>query len=123
MYGALNALNAQQNDDVNSEGFFIILNLLEPIVPHIASELSKELFGLRNFTKIAIKDEVFVKDTINLAVTINGKKRAEFEISADTSEDEILKIAKEKTAKWLSGKEILKEIYIKGKLVNIVVKG
>ncbi|WP_169753245.1 leucine--tRNA ligase [Campylobacter mucosalis] len=120
---ALNALNAQQNDEVNSEGFFIILNLLEPIVPHIASELSKELFGLKNFTKIAIKDEVFVKDTINLAVTINGKKRAEFEISADTSEDEILKIAKEKTAKWLSGKEILKEIYIKGKLVNIVVKG
>ncbi|MDL0087952.1 leucine--tRNA ligase [Campylobacter gastrosuis] len=120
---ALNALNAQQNDDVNSEGFFIILNLLEPIVPHIAFELSKELFGLKNFTRIAIKDEVFVKDTINLAVTINGKKRAEFEIPADTSEDEILKIAKEQTAKWLSGKEILKEIYIKGKLVNIVVKG
>jgi len=39
------------------------------------------------------------------------------------SESEILNIAKQNVAKWLEGKEILKEIYIKGKLVNFVIKG
>ncbi|MBN7288631.1 MULTISPECIES: leucine--tRNA ligase [Campylobacter] len=120
---ALNALNAQDNDDVDTEGFFIILNLLEPIVPHIANELSEELFGRKNFTKLEILDEVFVKDAINLAVTVNGKKRAEFEINADASEADVLKAAKASVAKWIEGKEIIKEIYIKGKLVNLVVKG
>ena len=52
---ALNAINAQDNDDVNAEGFFIILNLLEPIVPHIANELSEELFGRKNFHKDSCK--------------------------------------------------------------------
>ena len=120
---ALNAINAQDNENVNAEGFFIILNLLEPIVPHIANELSEELFGRKNFTKIAVKEEVFVKDSIALAVTVNGKKRAEFEVAASESESEILKQAKQNVAKWLEGKEILKEIYIKGKLVNFVIKG
>ncbi|CAD7287266.1 leucine--tRNA ligase [Campylobacter suis] len=120
---ALNAINAQNNDDVSAEGFYIILNLLEPIVPHIACELSERLFGRRNFGEIKILDEVFVKDTINLAVTINGKKRAEFEISASAKQEDVLKEAKTQTAKWLDGKEILKEIYIPGKLVNLVIKG
>lgn len=120
---ALNALNSQQNDDVNTEGIFIILNLLEPIVPHMACELSENLFNRENFKKIDILDEVFVKDSMNLAVTINGKKRAEFEVPSDTSESEILSKAKEIIAKWIDGKEILKEIYVKGKLVNIVIKG
>ncbi|MBE3608967.1 leucine--tRNA ligase [Campylobacter californiensis] len=120
---ALNAINAQDNDEVSAEGFFIILNLLEPIVPHIACELSDKLFGRKNFGEIEILDEVFVKNTIKLAVTINGKKRAEFEMSANSSESEVLKEAKEQTAKWLEGKEIIKEIYVKGKLVNLVIKG
>ncbi|MFC2491317.1 MAG: hypothetical protein ACFNUJ_01440, partial [Campylobacter curvus] len=50
-------------------------------------------------------------------------KRAEFEISADASEADVLKAAKASVAKWIEGKEIIKEIYIKGKLVNLVVKG
>ena len=66
---------------------------------------------------------MFVKDAINLAVTVNGKKRAEFEINADASEADVLKAAKASVAKWIEGKEIIKEIYIKGKLVNLVVKG
>ena len=60
-------------------------------MPHIANELSEQLFGRKNFTKIEIKEEVFVKDSINLAITVNGKKRAEFEVAASESESEILK--------------------------------
>ena len=119
---ALNALNSQNNQDVLTEGFWIILNLLEPIVPHIANELSDELFNRKNFSKIEILDEVFVKDTLNLAVTVNGKRRAEIEVDKNLSQDEIISLAKEQVAKWLENKTIIKEIYVKEKLVNLVIK-
>ena len=119
---ALNALNAQSNKDVFTEGYFVILNLLEPIVPHICAELSERLFKRRNFGELRVCEEVFESDTIKLAVTINGKKRAEFEADAGLSEGEILSLAKQNCAKWLEGKSIVKEIYVKNKLVNLVIK-
>ena len=119
---ALNALNAQSNKDVFTEGYFVILCLLEPIVPHICAELSERLFKRRNFGELRVCEEVFESDTIKLAVTINGKKRAEFEADAGLSEGEILSLAKQNCAKWLEGKSIVKEIYVKNKLVNLVIK-
>lgn len=119
---ALNALNAQSNKDVFTEGYFVILNLLEPIVPHICAELSEKLFKRRNFGELRVCEEVFESDTIKLAVTINGKKRAEFEAGASLSEGEILSLAKQNCAKWLEGKSVVKEIYVKNKLVNLVIK-
>lgn len=119
---ALNALNAQSNKDVFTEGYFVILNLLEPIVPHICAELSEKLFKRRNFGELRVCEEVFESDTIKLAVTINGKKRAEFEAGANLSEGEILSLAKQNCAKWLEGKSVVKEIYVKNKLVNLVIK-
>ncbi len=120
---ALNALNAQNNKDVWTEGYFIILGLLEPIIPHVCWEISDELFGCKNFAKVAIKDEVFVSDSINLAITVNGKKRAEFSAPSSASGEEIIAIAKNEVAKWIEGKEIIKEIYVPNKLVNLVIKG
>nr|WP_314379638.1 leucine--tRNA ligase [uncultured Campylobacter sp.] len=119
---ALNALNAQSDKDVFTEGYFVILNLLEPIVPHICAELSERLFGRANFCELRVCEEVFESDTIKLAVTINGKKRAEFEAPASLSEGEILSLAKQNCAKWLEGKSVVKEIYVKNKLVNLVIK-
>lgn len=119
---AINALNSIKNEQILSEGFFIILNILEPIVPHICAELSEILFKRKNFTKIEIKDEVFIKDTLKLGVSVNGKNRAEFEIAANASKDEILAAAKNSVAKWLDGKTIIKEIYVDKKLVNLVIK-
>ena len=119
---ALNALNAQSNKDVFTEGYFVLLCLLEPIVPHICAELSERLFGRANFCELRVCEEVFESDTIKLAVTINGKKRAEFEAGASLSEGEILSLAKQNCAKWLEGKSVVKEIYVKNKLVNLVIK-
>ena len=119
---ALNALNAQSNKDVFTEGYFVILSLLEPIVPHICAELSERLFKRRNFGELRVCEEVFESDTIKLAVTINGKKRAEFEAGASLREGEILSLAKQNCAKWLEGKSVVKEIYVKNKLVNLVIK-
>jgi len=120
---ALNAVGAQDNDEVTTEAFFIILNLLEPIIPHVANELSDRLFSRANFCEIKLIDEVFVKDSLNLGVTVNGKRRAEIEVASDASENEVLCEAKKSVEKWLEGKESVKEIYVTGKLVNLVIKG
>lgn len=120
---ALNALNAQQNKDIWTEGYYIILSLLEPIIPHVSCELSSELFGLKNLRKIELKSEVFESDTINLAITINGKRRAEIEIDKSLSDQEIINQAKIAASKWIGSSEIIKEIYVPNKLVNIVIKG
>ena len=123
---ALNALNKQNNQDVWSEGYYILTNILEPIIPHTCWELSDKLFDKLNFKQsIEVKSEVFVLDSITLGVSINGKKRAEIEVSIDATKDEILALAKqcENVQKWLDGKEIIKEIVVPKKLVNLVIKG
>ena len=120
---ALNALDKQDDERVWSEGLYILLHLLEPIVPHIASEMSEKLFGMKNLKeKIEIKDEVFVKDSVTYAVSINGKRRNEVSVPADANKDEIIAAAKESGAKWLEGMDIIKEIVVPNKLVNFVVK-
>jgi leucyl-tRNA synthetase len=120
---ALNALDKQKNEAVWSEGMYIILHLLEPIVPHVASELSAQLFDRANLTaSIPVLDEVFVQDSVTLAVTINGKRRAEITVAADADNATILAAAKEAGAKWLEDKTIIKEIVVPGKLVNLVIK-
>lgn len=119
---ALNALNSVKNDKILAEGFYIILNVLEPIVPHICCELSQQLFKRKNLGKIELASEAFVKDSLKLGVSINGKNRAEIEVASNASKDEILALAKQSTQKWLENKTIIKEIYVEKKLVNLVIK-
>jgi len=119
---ALNALNVQNNSDVWTEGYFILLHVLEPIVPHLAWELSTELFKRTNFAPIKVLEEVFVASSLTLAVSINGKRRFEIEVDIDTSKDEIEKIALEQATKWTDAKTIVKVIVVPNKLINIVVK-
>ncbi len=121
---AMNALQAQNNELVWAEGYYILTNILEPIIPHACWDLADKLFAKKNFSsKIEVKEEVFTLDSIVLAVTINGKKRAEVEVAPSASKEEILASAKEIAAKWIDGKELIKEIVVPNKLVNLVVKG
>ncbi len=123
---ALNALNSQENTLVWNEGYYILTNILEPIIPHTCWEIANTLFDRKNFDKVIdVKDEVFVLDSIILAITINGKKRAEIEVSPSATKEEVLIEAKaqENVQKWIDGKEIIKEIVVPNKLINIVIKG
>ena len=119
---AINALDKQENPAVWQEGMWILLNLLEPIVPHIAWELSDRLFKRNNFGLIETKEEVFAVDAVPMGVSINGKPRAQIEVSPDASKEEILEIARAAVPKWLEGKTVVKEIVVPNKLVNLVVK-
>jgi leucyl-tRNA synthetase len=70
-------------------------------------------------------DEELIKDeSFTLAVQVNGKVRATLEMAADSSEEEIKNVAMqdENVKKWVDGKEIVKVVYVKGKLLSIVIK-
>ncbi len=118
---ALNCLSNQNNQDIWTEGYFILLCVLEPIIPHVCWELSQEKFQRMNFCKIEIDTTALIEDNFTLAVTINGKKRAEITINTGLSEEEILESAKQSVSKWLEGVSIKKQIIVPKKLVNFVV--
>ncbi|MFT5835238.1 MAG: leucyl-tRNA synthetase [Sulfurimonas sp.] len=120
---AINALNLQSNSDVWSEGFWILSSIMEPVIPHVCWDISSEYFSLKNLTPQVVIQEVFVEDSITLGVSINGKRRTEIEVSPETKKEDIIQSAKEAASKWLEGKEIVKEILVPKKLVNIVIKG
>ena len=120
---ALNALDKQDDGAVWTEGMYIMLNLLEPIIPHVTTELSEVLFGRKNLQSVLeVKEEVFVQESILYVVMIGGKKRTEIEVSPSATQEEILASAKEAGAKWLEGMSIVKEIVVPNKLVNLAVK-
>ncbi len=103
------------------------LKILSPFAPHLAEELwsnlgHKESIQLESWPEYDPK--LIVEDTITLVVQVNGKLRDTLEIAADISEADAVKAAKatEKVQQWLKDKEIVKEIFVPGKLVNIVVK-
>ncbi len=120
---ALNALDKQDNQDVWTEGMYIMLNLLEPIIPHVTTELSEALFQRENLGRVLeVKEEVFVQESIMYVVMIGGKKRTQIEVSPSASQEEILETAKEAGSKWLEGMTVVKEIVVPNKLVNLAVK-
>ena len=106
-----------------AEAFLI---LLAPFAPHMAEELWANLGHEESIFKSDWPkySEAMVKDeTIQMPVQINGKVRAILTVSADISEDEAKNLAKSDSAilKWLAGQEPKKVIFVKGKLVNIVI--
>ena len=104
---------------------FIIL--LNPFAPHITEEIYQNVGfgGMLNEQKWPEYDEsLCVDDTIEIVAQINGKVKAKLVISVDENKDEVISKVKSepKINAAISGKNIVKEIYVPGKLVNIVVK-
>ncbi|AEN17670.1 leucyl-tRNA synthetase [Helicobacter pylori SNT49] len=118
---ALNALNAQNNERILCEGYFVLLQILEPIIPHTAWELSERLFKRENFKLIAIDEHALTEDFMTLGLTINGKRRAELKVNINASKEEIIILAKKELEKYLENASVKKEIYVPNKLVNFVI--
>ena len=104
--------------------FKTLLTLLNPVAPHITEELwqANGFDGrLYQTTWPEYDEEKTVESTIELAVQINGKMKGTLKVSKDEQKDNILAMAKEMLGDKLTG-TIVKEIYVPGRIVNIVVK-
>ena len=117
----------QKLDKINIELVKTFIILINPFMPHLAQELW-ELIGETDelsYQKWPSYDKnVAQQDIITIAVQINGKRRSEIEISRNQTEDDVITKAKAdpKVFTYLKNSEIVKEIYIKEKILNIVIK-
>ncbi len=100
--------------------------LLSPYAPHMAEELWEKLgnsSSLATETWPKFDESKITSDTITVVIQVNGKVRDKIEVSSDTTDKEVKEKAQstQKIQKWLDGKEPKKVIYVKGKIVSIVV--
>ena len=122
-------LNAIYNKgSINKAELKALLLLVNPFAPHV----SEELWEVCGFGKMMAADGEWptfdeakcVDETIEIVVQINGKVRSRITVPTDISSDEAIELAHkdEKIAEAMNGMNVVKELYVKGKLVNIVLK-
>ena len=114
---------------INRAELRTFLLMLNPFAPHV----TEEMWATLGYGEMLAKDGVWpdfdeakcVDATIEIAVQVNGKLRSKLTVPADIAAADAISAAKadEKTQIFLDGKTVVKEIYVPGKLVNLVVKG
>jgi len=116
----------EKQDTVTKADYKLLLTLLNPFAPHITEELNEQIGEepICNRTWPVYDESKIVEDEIEIGVQVNGKVRGTIIINKDEEEDTIKEKALEvdNVKKHIDGKEIVKFIVIKGKIVNIVVK-
>ncbi|MCR5687107.1 MAG: leucine--tRNA ligase [Lachnospiraceae bacterium] len=112
------------NGSINRDDLIVFIKLLSPFAPHICEEMYESLGG-EGFVATSAWPEYdpakTVDQTIEIAVQINGKLKTTIMIDKDEPKESAISKGKEAVADKLSG-NIVKEIYVPGKIVNIVVK-
>ena len=117
-----------ENGKINRAELKTLIILVNPFAPHVTEEMWANCgYGemLAKDAKWPSFDEaICIDSTVEIVVQINGKIRARLSVPADIESDKAIALAKkdEGIAAALEGKNIIKEIYVKGKLVNIVAK-
>ena len=115
---------AKKTGGIDKETLGTLVRLLSPFAPHIAEEMWQQLghdttvfaAGWPTYDEALTKD-----DEIEIAVQINGKTRATVVVAADITKEDALSVGKEAVADKLIG-TIVKEIYVPGRIINIVQK-
>ena len=105
-----------------------LCQLLAPFAPHIASELYSQLNGekcrLEQVAWPVYDEQYLVTDTVKVAVQVNGKLRGELEVAKQIAAEEVEERALQldNVQRFTKDKEIVKRIYVPGKILNLVVK-
>ena len=106
-----------------AEGF---VQLLNPIAPHITEELWAEVLGHTESIAYSKWPEYdaskIVEDTVEIPVQINGKVKSTIKIALDSDEETVKQLAHTAVTELIANKTIVKEIYVKNKIYNIVIK-
>ena len=119
--------NAYDNlDSITKEDYHLLITLLNPIAPHITEELNEQL-GYKPICESnwpTYDEEKTIDDVISIAVQVNGKVRGTIDVNMEDDDNSIKEKAlnNPNVMKHIDGKEIVKIIVVKGKIVNIVVK-
>lgn len=121
--------NIYDAGEINRAELKTLLILVNPFAPHV----TEEMWSTLGYGEMLAKDAVWpaydpekcVDSTIEIAVQVNGKLRGKLVVAADISAEDAIAAAKadEKVQSFLTDKNVVKEIYVPGKLVNLVVKG
>ena len=122
-----NALVKYENNKIPRKYIEQLLLLLAPFAPYITEELWESIgnkFSIHNNSYPTYDEEKIKEDTVTMAVQVNGKLRSTVSVKKDEEKDVVLKLCKseENVKKHIEGKEIIKEIVVPNKIVNIVVK-
>ncbi|HBA37511.1 MAG TPA: hypothetical protein DCY94_02185 [Firmicutes bacterium] len=121
----LNAYDKRKT--ISKKDYRTILQLLNPIAPHITEEINEMCKLGKAFTESTwptYDEEKMKTDTCEIGIQVNGKLRGSIEISTNDTEEDIKAkaFANENVSKYLEGKEVIKTIVIPKKIVSIVVK-
>ena len=114
-------------DKISKEQYKIFLILLNPVCPHITEEIWQRM-GYEGYVHESSWPEYdeskTILDVIELPIQVNGKLRATVEINREASEDEVYEkaVKDDVVAKYLENKNVVKKIYVKGRIFNIIVK-
>ena len=129
---AIAAMMALLNDiqdvgTINRKEYTDLLIMLNPFAPHVTEEIYQLLGNQDMITHsswVQYDESKCVENTVEIALQVNGKLKSKLMIPADVAKDEVLALAKnnEKIKEILADKTIVKEIYVPGKIVNIVVR-
>ncbi len=133
MYNSISSfkwdLSSRYNTRIPLLSFILRNNLLMlyPFAPHLSSELFSQIFTDEDISRIPFPsyDERYtIDDIVTVVIQVNGKLRSQLEVPRGSEEDYIKDRAlkDEKVERFVSGKSIVKVIYVKDKLINIVVK-
>ena len=115
------------DSELQNEWKNLFLRILHPFTPHLAEELWERAWETTSlfFSEWPkYNKKMVIDDTITIAVQVLWKVRWEIEIAKEEDKESVLKKARTNEAilKWIEGKNLVKEIYVPGKIVNLVVK-
>ena len=123
----MSMLNEFYDKGVNKAEYMTFLTLLNPFAPHITEELWQQMGGegLLSVAPWPVYEEAkTVEDTVEMAVQVNGKLKCTIKLPVDCDKQTAIDtaLAEEKVKNAIAGKEMVKQIVVPGKIVNLVVR-
>ena len=117
---------SEENKNYNNlkENFEKMILLMMPVVPHFANEYLDKFNYKKNFHWPKINKKFLIEENNEIVIQVNGKKRNTILINRDINEEDLTtKIKIEKLIdKYFNDSELVKTIYVKGRLINFIIK-
>jgi leucyl-tRNA synthetase len=117
-------IDSNKNYENLKNNFEKMIIVMIPVVPHIANECLNKLKFANEITWPEVNQKYLIKETHEIVIQVNGKKRGLINAEKDTNEKEIIKkiIETKVIEKYLKGANLIKTIYVKNRLINFIIK-